>query len=74
MPGIVKCDVCGQICNASRLNSHKRLAHRKHATTARTGSQNIRAILALYARLSDAERKLVRDSLAEAGAQPLALQ
>lgn len=74
MPGIVKCDLCGQICNEARLNSHKRLAHRKHAARTRTGPQNVRAILALYNRLSEAERKLVRDSLAEAGAESFALE
>jgi hypothetical protein len=67
MSVIVKCDVCGQICNEGRLNSHKRLAHKRGRRGRRSEAEVIETILGLYSDLSDGGRRLIRARLTEEG-------
>jgi hypothetical protein len=63
MPGIVKCDICGQISNESYINSHKRLAHRHAAQRTeptQTEPEMLKAILDLYGQLSEENKRVVR--------------
>lgn len=59
---MVKCDVCGQICNQSYLNAHKRLAHKKPepATSTSHEPETVQAILLLYGQLSDRSQEIIR--------------
>lgn len=62
MSTIVKCDVCGQTCSQSYLNSHKRLAHKKTEPAVSTAHEpeTVQAILLLYGQLSDRSQEIVR--------------
>lgn len=63
MSPIVKCDICGQICNESYLNAHKRLAHKKEQTVApatHAEPETVKAILQMFGQLSDRGQEIVR--------------
>lgn len=63
MSPIVKCDICGQICNQSYLHAHKRLAHKKEQTVApatHAEPETVKAILQMYGQLSDRGQEIVR--------------
>jgi len=67
MSAIVKCDVCGQICNQSYLNAHKRLAHRKLEAVAPHEPEIVQAIMLLYGQLSEASQEIIRARLLATG-------
>jgi hypothetical protein len=63
MSTIVKCDVCGQICNQSYLSAHKRLAHKKPEPVASHEPETVQAILLLYGQLSETSQEIIRERL-----------
>lgn len=67
MSTIVKCDVCGQICNQSYLTAHKRLAHKKPEAVASHEPETVQAILLLYGQLSEAGQEIIRERLLATG-------
>lgn len=67
MSTIVKCDLCGQICNQSYLNAHKRLAHKKPETVAPHEPETVQAIMLLYGQLSEVSQEIIRERLLTTG-------
>ena len=66
MSSIVKCDICGQICSQSYLNSHKRLAHKKPQTVSvatHAEPETVKAILQMYGQLSKESQEVIRRRL-----------
>lgn len=62
MSQIVRCDICGGIYNQSHLSSHKRLSHGPRAASAsspKSEPETLKAILSMYARLSEESKKEV---------------
>jgi len=60
MPKVVRCDIFGGLYNQSHLSSHKRLSHGKRkavATSPKSESETLKAILSLYERLSEEGKK-----------------
>lgn len=60
MSEIVKCGICGRSFNKRYVNSHMRLAHKKKLNPRSSPGNDeevIEAILHMYERLSDEERK-----------------
>jgi hypothetical protein len=66
MSEIVKCDVCGGIYNQKYLSSHRRLAHErpKGLIAGRGDVERLEIIASMYAQLSDANKREVRERLA----------
>jgi len=67
MSQIVKCEVCGRVYNRRYLNSHKRLSHghrEPSPSSLKSESETVRAIVSMYERLSDEEKKAVRARVA----------
>ena len=69
MSTIVKCEVCGQICNQSYLNAHKRLAHKKAEAVAPHEPETVQAIMLLYGQLSEASQEIIRVRLLATGTE-----
>ena len=70
MVGIVKCDICGCVYNERHLSSHKRLSHGKNkASSPSTANEpkDFGALLALYERLPEEDKKKVQTQLAAPG-------
>ena len=64
MSPIVKCDICGQICNQSYLHAHKRLAHKKEQTVApatHAEPETVRAYLLPGFEAGPASDKMMRE-------------
>lgn len=67
MGQIIKCDICGKIYNESHLKTHKRRSHGISGTSsssAENGKAGLEAILFLYGRLPDEQKREVLDRLA----------
>jgi hypothetical protein len=70
MSGIVKCDICGCVYNERHLSSHKRLSHGKNKASipsAASEPKDLGALLALYERLPEEDKKKVQTQLAAPG-------
>jgi len=65
MSEIVKCDICGGVYNRRYLNGHKRLSHGKKdlASQVKGEREGLEAIVSLYTKLSDKNKKRVRERL-----------
>jgi len=63
MAELVKCNVCGKVCNKSYLGSHKCLAHGERLTPPYCASEPeaIEVIASLHARLSEEGKRQVRE-------------
>jgi hypothetical protein len=69
MSGIVKCDICGCVYNERHLSSHKRLSHGKNRASSPAAGEpkDFGALLELYERLPEADKKKVQTQLAAPG-------
>jgi len=65
MSEIVRCEICGKVYNRRYLKGHKRLAHGKKnwASFAKNERERVRAITSLYLKLTDRNKKRIRELL-----------
>jgi len=66
MGQIIKCDICGKIYNESHLTTHKRRSHGigTSSLSSENGKARLEAILSLYERLPDEQKREVLERLA----------